>query len=283
MRAGAGEPISRRVPNRVPKPAPRTHQRARASRPIDGRARGWSDLHVVARSAPGRSDLERRVARSCRRGARARAARARRTPRHAGARRAAAAARRRPWSSSSPRARPGASPRARRTGWPAARPRCTCGAACAASCWEAPADLARPGVTTRAAAASRTSSFARCRLYAAAANVREEIGVGVRRKVGAPEPVDVGDELLEQIRAHLHLADTRVGLRVGMRKCAPLAANLCSDTCRWLVEKCDQELGAGCWGQRYSSGGDEWQACVGSGVDLRAVWCVLRDVVGSRR
>lgn len=51
--------------------------------------------------------------------------------------------------------------------------------------------------------------------HAAAANIREEIGVGVRGEVRATEPVDVGDELLQEIRARLHLAYTRVGLRVG--------------------------------------------------------------------
>ena len=45
--------------------------------------------------------------------------------------------------------------------------------------------------------------------------LREQVGVRVGRQAGAPQPVDVRDELLEQVGADLDLADAGFGLGVG--------------------------------------------------------------------
>jgi hypothetical protein len=58
----------------------------------------------------------------------------------------------------------------------------------------------------------RVRSLAR---HAAAAHIGEEICVGLRRQAGALEAVEMGDELLKQIWADLHLAHARLGLCVG--------------------------------------------------------------------
>lgn len=40
-------------------------------------------------------------------------------------------------------------------------------------------------------------------------------GVGVRRQAGAVKTVELGNHLLDEVRAHLHLADTGLRLCVG--------------------------------------------------------------------
>ena len=50
---------------------------------------------------------------------------------------------------------------------------------------------------------------------APAAGVGKGIGVGVGAPAGAAQAIEVRDELLDELRAHLHLADARLGLGVG--------------------------------------------------------------------
>ena len=64
-------------------------------------------------------------------------------------------------------------------------------------------------------AASRTISRDALAAHPPAAAIREQVGVGIGRVAGAAQPVDVRDELLDEVGADLDLADAGVGLGVG--------------------------------------------------------------------
>ena len=54
-----------------------------------------------------------------------------------------------------------------------------------------------------------------------AAGVGKGVGVGVRAPAGAAQAIEVRDELLDELGAHLHLAHARLGLGVGDPEARP--------------------------------------------------------------
>src|SRR5215208_3933142 len=64
-------------------------------------------------------------------------------------------------------------------------------------------------------AASRTILLARWRVIRRPLAVGEQVGVGFGRLVGAAKSIDVRDDLFEEVRADLDLADPGLGLGVG--------------------------------------------------------------------
>jgi len=68
--------------------------------------------------------------------------------------------------------------------------------------------------------------------------VRERVGLRVRRLARAAQPVEVRDELVDELGAHLHLAHAGLGLGVGMRNRAPPGS--CSRT--WPMRRSQSSL-----------------------------------------